>query len=335
MKNRNLSILFALFAVCALSITLILGELTVRLVSSKKHIYNIEMVKYASKLKMRDPEGLVSHLHKPNSSANLMGVDIQLNSLGHRSRELNPEKSPNEKRIYLLGASGTLGWGVPQEETYAFLIEKELNSSGSQYHYEVVNAGIGNYGTKEQYLLLKKQLSQVKPDYLLLTYYISDVIPREVGNDNPIYHYSYLAAYLANAANVVSYALSGKSSLSEYYSQFYDSKNPHWIQAKENLNDIKKLCEENGISFSIVMFPDIHNLTQGTPLKSIYEKIESDLKGMDIKTLNTFPSLQAEFAGRESEIWIQANDPHPNAKGHKVIAEQLLKFLKDERIIVP
>lgn len=330
MKNRNTVILFTLFIICALSITFALGELTVRLVSSKKHIYNIEMVKYASKLKMRDPEGLVSHLHKPNAQANLMGVDIQLNSLGHRSRELESNKKSNEQRVYLMGASGTLGWGVPQEETYSSLLEKELNANKLQTHYEVINAGIGNYGTKAQYLLLKKQLDQVKPDHVVLTYYVSDVIPREVGNDNPIYHYSYLAAYLANAANVVTYALGGKSSLSEYYGQFYDEKNPHWIQAKENINEIKKLCEQHGITFSIVMLPDIHNLTQGTPLKVIYEKIEADFIGMGIKTLNIFSALQTEFAGREQEIWIQANDPHPNAKGHKVIADQLLQFLRKE-----
>ena len=335
MKNRSTTTLFLIFAICALSITFILGELTIRLVSSRKHIYNIEMVKYASELKMRDPEGLVSHVHRPNARANLMGVDIQLNSLGHRSRELQAEKKETEQRIYLMGASGTLGWGVTQEETYSSLLEKELNAKSLHKHYEVINAGIGNYGTKEQYLLLKKQLAQVKPDHVVLTYYISDVIPREVGNDNPIYHYSYLAAYLANAANVVTYALSGKSSLSEYYGQFYDSKNPHWIQAKENINEIKKLCDQHGISFSIMMLPDIHNLTQGTPLKAIYEKIEADFNGQGFKTLNIFPTLQAEFAGREQEIWIQANDPHPNAKGHKVVAQQLLDFFSKENIINP
>jgi lysophospholipase L1-like esterase len=333
MKNRNTVLLFTLFIICALSITFALGELTVRLVSSKKHIYNIEMVKYASKLKMRDPEGLVSHLHKPNASANLMGVDIQLNSLGQRSRELPANKKSNEQRIYLMGASATLGWGVTQDETYALLIEKELNAKSLQIHYEVINAGIGNYDTNAQYLLIKKQLAQVKPDHVVLTYYVSDVIPREVGNDNPIYHYSYLAAYLANAANVVTYALSGKTSLSEYYSQFYETKNPHWLKAKENINDIKILCDQNGISFSILMLPDIHNLNQGTPLKAIYEKIESDFNGMGIKTFNIFGALQTEFAGREQEIWIQANDPHPNAKGHKVIADQLLQFLRKEYAI--
>lgn len=335
MKNRSTITLFLIFAICALSITFILGELTIRLVSSRKHIYNIEMVKYASELKMRDPEGLVSHVHRPNARANLMGVDIQLNSLGHRSRELQAEKKETEQRIYLMGASGTLGWGVTQEETYSSLLEKELNAKSLHKHYEVINAGIGNYGTKEQYFLLKKQLAQVKPDHVVLTYYISDVIPREVGNDNPIYHYSYLAAYLANAANVVTYALSGKSSLSEYYGQFYDVKNPHWIEAKENINEIKKLCDQHGISFSIMMLPDIHNLTQGTPLKAIYEKIEADFNGQGFKTLNIFPTLQAEFAGREQEIWIQANDPHPNAKGHKVVAQQLLDFFSKENIINP
>ena len=122
---------------------LAVGEGAVRLIASQKLIYNIEMVKYAKSLKMPDPDQVASHVHRPNSSAHLMGVNIALNSLGNRGPEL-PRKSPNVLRIMVLGSSVTMGWGVSQEETFTSLAEKKLNTEplllGKKV--EIVNAGI-------------------------------------------------------------------------------------------------------------------------------------------------------------------------------------------------
>src|SRR5947207_1728331 len=78
----------AVFLLLAFVCTAGLGELVMRIVVAHKLIYNIEMVKYAKELKTIDPEGVVSHVHRTNRSAKLMGVEIALNSLGHRSPEL-------------------------------------------------------------------------------------------------------------------------------------------------------------------------------------------------------------------------------------------------------
>src|SRR5947209_903259 len=60
-------------------LALVVGEIAVRIVASQSLIYNIEMVRYAKELKEPDPRGEVSHVHRANASAHLMGVDIALN----------------------------------------------------------------------------------------------------------------------------------------------------------------------------------------------------------------------------------------------------------------
>src|SRR5881392_3047860 len=101
------------FFLVATSLTLGAGEIAIRVIASHHLIYNIEMVKYATELKVRDPRREVSHVHRPSSSAHLMGVDIALNSLGDRGPELQNPKDPQRKRVLVLGSPITLGWGVP------------------------------------------------------------------------------------------------------------------------------------------------------------------------------------------------------------------------------
>ena len=106
------------------SITLILlytvlcGEVSIRVISSFVLMYNIEMLNYAKQLKEKSPLPGISHQHRPNTRATLIGVDVSLNSRGHRSAELENPKKPKEKRIHFLGSSITLGWGVPAEEVF-------------------------------------------------------------------------------------------------------------------------------------------------------------------------------------------------------------------------
>ena len=110
-KSREVA-LGIVFMVVATSVTLAVGEIVIRAIASQHLIYNIEMVKYATELKMRDPLGEVSHVHRPSSSAQLMGVDISLNSLGDRGPELKNPKDPDCKRVLVMGSSITMGWGA-------------------------------------------------------------------------------------------------------------------------------------------------------------------------------------------------------------------------------
>src|SRR5213082_3545313 len=71
--------------------------------------FGFEMWKYAKTLKIRAENAEMGH--RPNSEAFLMGVDVKINSLGLRNREISTAKPPGTYRIVVLGDSTTLGWG--------------------------------------------------------------------------------------------------------------------------------------------------------------------------------------------------------------------------------
>ena len=333
-RKPGRDLLFGLaFSIIATIITLAAGELIIRVISSRRMIYNIEMVKYAKELKMRDPKGEVSHVHRPSSHAKLMGVDVSLNSLGDRGPELSATRDSMRKRVFVLGSSITMGWGVPFPQTFTATTERLLNEGhpfGPRYSFEFVNGGIGNYNTVFQHVLFTRQFPIVKPDMVVLNYFISDVQPRTMGRDSFILKHSYLAAFLFDRWSQVKLRFGGQyTDLFTFYDRLYADDSPAWAQTRQLIKSMRDEAARSNVPFVIVITPDIHDLSPGTPYKKLLDKLESSFNGMGIPTVNTFGALQKQFGGDVSTLWIQPDDPHPNAKGHAVMADVLYRFMVD------
>ena len=113
-------------------------------------IYDVEMMKYAKALKVDSPVPTLIRQHQPNSKAYLMGVDVALNSMGHRNPELKNPKPQKERRIHFVDSSILMAWGVEEEEGVVALVEKRLNKEKSPKTGQVyvgINADIGNFNT--------------------------------------------------------------------------------------------------------------------------------------------------------------------------------------------
>jgi hypothetical protein len=316
-------------ALIATLITLALGEGVVRLVASQRLIYNIEMVKYARQLKQRDSRDLVRHVHRPSCSAKLMGVEVALNSLGNRGPELIDPKPAGVQRVMVLGSSITMGWGVPFESVFTSVAQRRLNGEKpfrTPVSFEFVNAGIGNYNTVFQRELFRDQYPRVRPDAVVLNYFISDVQPRTMGRDNPILKHSYLAAWAFDRYGQWQFARQGKG-LFTYYSDLYADDSEPWRITREKIREMRDVCAASHTPFMVMIIPDIHDLSPGTPYRAIYERIELSFRGAGFEVVSTFPAFQQAFGADVTKLWIQGDDPHPNAAGHAILADQLVDCL--------
>ncbi|MBF0312091.1 MAG: SGNH/GDSL hydrolase family protein [Oligoflexia bacterium] len=325
----NNTLLFLL----SMALMVIIGESFIRLASFIRPIYNIEMVKYAKALKMADPLGEVSHIHRQNTSAKLMGVTISLNNLGNRGKELSTTKSQNTKRILIMGSSVTLGWGVSQEETFTSILEQRLNKEKTIHdprQFEVINAGIGNYNSYYQYRLFLRQYSIVQPDMVIFHYFINDAEKNPQRNDNPLLKHSLLFAFLYDKIALLAFQHKGnKPSLFEFYQQNYQEDNADFQRSIQSILSVKKICEDLHIPFALEIVPDFHNLQMNSPYESIYQLIEKTYLQHNIPVINTFKNFQLQFGGKEKELWIQPDDPHPNQKGHRVMADEIYPYIKN------
>jgi hypothetical protein len=331
MTKRRETIFKILFLLIATALTLAAGEIVLRVIASRTLIYNIEMVKYAKELKKPDPRGEASHVHVPSGSAHLMGVDIALNSLGHRSRELPKEKKPGTKRVFVLGSSITMGWGVPADKVFTAVAEDRLNSAkpfGPAVSFEMANAGIGNYNTYFQYKLFQNQYPVVKPDMVVLHYFISDVEPRSMGRNNPILKHSFLADYFFDRFSNIQFRMNkSRTDLFSHYSELYTDDSQAWNQTRQYISEMRDTTRKDNVPFVIMIIPDIHDLSPGSPYRDLYGKMEAAFKALQIPTVNTFDDFQKNFGDDVSKLWVQSDDPHPNAKGHALMADILYDYI--------
>ena len=307
---------------------MVVGEFAIRAISSYINIYDIEMLKYAKKLKKRSNNPSLSHEHTPGRQYKLMGVDIKLNSLGHRNLDLEYQKNNYERRIHIIGSSITLGWGVEEKNTFSSILQKKLNlNQNIKKNIFVINGGIGNTNTQHHYHLLKDQVDLTKPDVIILQYFINDAEIIKKKKNNIILKYSYFTAFLYNRFKT--YNFSG--TLSNYYVQMYDENNLGWRLAIDSIKNLQNLSKRKNIKLVILFIPDFHNFSGDNQLVGLYEKIINKFEEMDITVINTYDSLSNEFKSDARKSWVASDDSHPNSKAHKLIANDLYNFLTDQK----
>jgi hypothetical protein len=117
-RRRRLLLLVKILPPVVLALICLAGiEIFARIVYARPSMhFGLEMWKYAKQLKIRAENKQMSHRHRPNSEAFLMGVDVKINSLGLRDYEVTLQKPPDAYRIVVLGDSTTLGWGVQKDQ---------------------------------------------------------------------------------------------------------------------------------------------------------------------------------------------------------------------------
>lgn len=104
----------------------------------------------------------------PNSVAEFHGsrtIEVRHNSLGLRDVEHDATPRPT---ILFIGDSFAWGYDVQTKERFTELLRKDLPG------VRIVNAGVVGYGTDQEYLLLKRIWSVIKPDAVVLMFTVDN-----------------------------------------------------------------------------------------------------------------------------------------------------------------
>jgi hypothetical protein len=128
------------------------------------------------------PDPYLHHRLVPNSFSKFQQPDFsyvqRVNNLGLRGEDVAVEKPAGTVRVLMLGDSFTMGKGVEDGETFSVLLDKALNREigacgGRQI--QVLNAGVDSYAPVLENIQLKKYLSPLKPDVVVLNLDVSDL----------------------------------------------------------------------------------------------------------------------------------------------------------------
>ena len=156
-------------------------------------------------------------------------------------------------------------------------------------------------------------------------------LPRRVWSDvdagvSAMQHRSLLYAWVAShlGAAIRQLGAKGFGQVGKINDQYVDT-NQNWQLTRAALLEMKRLCEQRDIRLVIAIIPAMARFTEsGYPIKAYHEAVSGFCRAQSITCLD----LLTAFWGLDgTKFWISPTDGHPDARGHRIIAEALARFL--------
>jgi D-alanyl-lipoteichoic acid acyltransferase DltB (MBOAT superfamily) len=106
---------------------------------------------------------------RPNSDVVGIGAVAHINRWGMRGKDVQLAKPPGTIRIAIVEASRAVGLGVPLEDLFGSVLEKNLNAryGGEGRRFEVLNFSIHGHLPVQRLMVLEERVFQFKPDFTL------------------------------------------------------------------------------------------------------------------------------------------------------------------------
>jgi len=104
-------------------------------------------------------------------------MSVKIDSLGLRYREVSRARPPATFRILGLGDSFAFGHGVNTDSCFLAVAERELDArsrAAGGPRVEILNAGVGKWGTAQQYLYLTREGFSFEPDAVVVAFCIDN-----------------------------------------------------------------------------------------------------------------------------------------------------------------
>ena len=259
--------------------------------------------------------------HKPSWETRYGDVLVTYNERGLRDRPILP-KAEGEYRILALGDSVTFGWGVPQNQIFAFRLEQLLQGR-LQRPVRVINSGVGGYNTVQELTYFKQEGVTFQPDLVMLTYVQNDIEE----NKGPFDPWTAGSLRGKSLPDMVITML-GKLWFYRLVNHTYhyalpkqlkgQSSNPSqggegWSDSMSALGELVAMCEEHKIP--LIVFFERSDPGENNPL---FEDVVRHVHGVPVKDMGQWFEGLDEFSLVNSKV-----DGHPNAEGHRVMAEHM------------
>ena len=311
----NIVLLVVVLAVSALVL-----EGMARLFIDDGYSYELEMWKYATKVKTRDPRPDLGHRHRPNAKAELMSVPVRTDAFGFRGPGI-PETAPaGTARIAFVGDSTTFGWGVAEQDTFAHQVIADLQRKGRKV--DGFNLGVGNYNTVQELASFRDTGMRMKPDIIVLTYFIND------GEPVPTYTQESWLDLHSVAWIVFRYRLDSvirqfgsRPDWKQYYRELYNPDASGWQNTQKALAGFGEISRQLGTPLIVFHLPELREL-KPYPFADVTAKVRKVVEDQGLRFVDLLPTVENLDP---SSLWVTVPDPHPNAKANTAFTPGMVR----------
>jgi hypothetical protein len=263
----------------------------------------------------------------PSTSIYFHGEKLSINRWGMRDRDYERTPTPNTYRIALTGPSFVMGFGVADDEVFESLLEDRLNQerAGSPYtKYEILNFAVPGYSAIQNLMVLEQKALAFQPNAIFfmahqreeeaVVKYLADRI--SVGADLPYPDLIELAHRVGAEAGATKVE-------TERLLQPVGTEILSWTYRR-----IVEVSRAHGILPVWIFMPTLEN-----PLR---EEEIAHLKRVAEESGFIVLDLSDAYDNQDLESLVVAYwDKHPNAEGHRLIAEDLYRKLREKEKEIP
>jgi lysophospholipase L1-like esterase len=272
---------------------------------------------------------------------------FQTDEFGFRRPPSSP--TPGLRSILLLGDSVAFAGGVPYEESFASLVEKQLSQTLGQ-PVAVMNSGTPGYNTVQELILFKDLQKSVKPKLVVLQFCMNDFADpvvltststldasSSVGEEFslfPLIYKSRAILFLKEQVKDMEKLYPERFPLALHYIHYVD-KHSGWQRAKDAIAEIAATAKQIDARFLFVIFPVEQQLRIGD--HGAADDLVAFANSRGIEVLDLYPALAAHW--REHLYFDYSMEQrvvdkiHLSRRGHELAAQEITAAILNEPVL--
>jgi hypothetical protein len=263
----------------------------------------------------------------PSTAINFNGTLMTINRWGMRDRDYEMTPPPNTYRIALTGPSFVMGYGVADNEGFDPLLEDRLNqvNTGGLYaNYEILNFAVPGYSAIQNLIVLEKKALPFQPNAI------------------------FFMAHQREEEAVVMYLADRVSFRAELpYADLMELAREAGAEPGMAKAEAERLLQPVGteiLSWTYRRIVEVSRAHDILPVWIFMPTLENALREEEIAHLSRVAEeagfvildLSDAYDNQDVESLVVAYwDKHPNAKGHRLIAEDLYRKLREKGEVIP
>ena len=261
-----------------------------------------------------DPDSYQRFTLRPGSTLDYKGAPLDVNADGYRDRAFSPIEEGGPRRVAIIGASVTMGSGVPVDSTFENLLEDALRERG--HDIELLNLAVAGYRGTQLVDMVLEATRPVGADAILLVVNDLTVNPRAMlhlarllseGRDPK---YPFLAG-IAERAGVVE-GMSEEEML-DRLQPYNDEVNEWWLTTAVHH------AREQGMPIALLVVPQPGTVE---PLRKRVKPLHALFASLDVPVISLYRSY--DVVRDQSTLWLRPWDRHPTVEGHELLHRALL-----------